>query len=463
MSTDTPIASRNDPEVGQIIAGKYRLDRILGVGGMGIVFAATHIELDQTVALKFIRAGLAGPEAKSRFLREARAVVKLRSEHVARVLDAGTLEGGDSYMALEFLEGSDLSALAKGRGALPVEEAADYILQAVEGLAEAHAQGIVHRDLKPANIFLTRTTSGLPLIKVLDFGISKTNVLTEKGDVEDLTRTSAVLGSPRYMSPEQMRSAKDVDARADIWSLGVILYRLTAGRVPFDSDSLGAMFGMVMNDPHEPLPVAKPGVPQAFADVVDKCLQKDARNRFADLAELARALEPFAPARANGAAERVDGALRASKLPRAVPLAAGPPIPLAAASAPSETGGAWEKPAASSRRRIFVPLAGGAALLVAAAVWWTTRAPAPTSDVTSASSVSSGMATPATTPSVPAPIETAELPSRAVNLQAIATTTANVPARTARVDAGVAHAKVTAPTHSAQERPVSSPSLMDRP
>ena len=166
MSDLPNVAAPKDFQVGETIAGRYRLDRILGVGGMGLVFAATHLELEQVVAVKFIRAGLASAEARSRFLREARAVVKLRSEHVARVLDAGTLDTGDSYMVMEYLDGTDLAVHLKARGTLPVEEASAYVLQAAEGLAEAHAMGIVHRDLKPANLFLARSPAGLPLVKV---------------------------------------------------------------------------------------------------------------------------------------------------------------------------------------------------------------------------------------------------------------------------------------------------------
>src|SRR5262249_17959342 len=183
------------------------VDRILGVGGMGVVVAATHLQLGQPVALKFMLAeALAQPEAAERFLREARAAVRLRSQHVARILDVGTLETGAPYIVMELLEGMDLAQLLERRP-LPPQAAVDYVLQACEAIAEAHANGIVHRDLKPANLFLARTPTGAPLVKVLDFGIAKAH----DPQLASVTQTSAVFGSPAYMSPEQLRSAKNVD------------------------------------------------------------------------------------------------------------------------------------------------------------------------------------------------------------------------------------------------------------
>src|SRR5258706_2580107 len=209
----------NDPPVreGEILAGKYRVERVLGVGGMGVVVAATHIQLEERVAIKFlIKDALASGEAVARFAREARAAVKIKSEHVARVIDVGTLETGAPYMVMEYLEGGDLSQVLQSRGSLPMEEAVEYVLQACEAIAHAHVLGIVHRDLKPANLFLIRRPDGTNAIKVVDFGISK--VMPGKGSSSDnaMTRTRAVMGSPLYMSPEQMTSTRDVDGRTDI-------------------------------------------------------------------------------------------------------------------------------------------------------------------------------------------------------------------------------------------------------
>ena len=194
---------------GEILAGKYRVDKVLGVGGMGVVVAAYHIELDQRVAIKFLLPEvLDHGEAVARFAREARAAVKIKSEHVAKVTDVGKLENGAPYMVMEFLDGSDLSQWLTQRGALPVEQACEFVLQACEAIAEAHALGIVHRDLKPGNLFVIRRADGVLSVKVLDFGISKTASGPGSGSAGAMTKTSALMGSPLYMSPEQMQSSR---------------------------------------------------------------------------------------------------------------------------------------------------------------------------------------------------------------------------------------------------------------
>src|SRR3954470_13666053 len=208
---------------GEILAGKYRVERVLGVGGMGVVVAATHLQLDERVAIKFlVPDALSSDEAVARFAREARAAVKIKSEHVARVIDVGTLDNGAPYMVMEYLEGGDLSRVLQAQGPLPVEDAVEYVLQACEAIAHAHVLGIVHRDLKPANLFLTKRNDGSQSVKVLDFGISKVLSGNSGASSSDaaMTRTRAVMGSPLYMSPEQMTSTRDVDGRTDIWALG---------------------------------------------------------------------------------------------------------------------------------------------------------------------------------------------------------------------------------------------------
>ncbi|HEX3770978.1 MAG TPA: protein kinase [Polyangiaceae bacterium] len=287
-------------EAGQILAGKYRVERVLGRGGMGVVVAARHIELDDLVALKFLLPeALGSEEAVARFLREARASVRIKSEHVARVHDVGTLETGAPYIVMEYLEGSDLAALLRARGPRPVEEVVDFVTQACEAMAGAHVLGIVHRDLKPSNLMVVRRNDGSECVKVLDFGISKVS-----GGGGRMTQSLAVLGSPSYMSPEQMMSTRDVDARTDIWSMGAILYELLTGELPFVGETLPAL-GMVIAT-QEPTPIRsyRSDVPPGVEAVIARCLAKRADQRFQNVGELAAALAPFAPPRALVSIER---------------------------------------------------------------------------------------------------------------------------------------------------------------
>ena len=292
------------PKEGELLAGKYRVERVLGQGGMGVVVAATHLALRQTVAVKLLLPeAMERHDSVERFLREGRAAVSIQSEHIARVLDVGTLDGGRPFMVMEYLVGQDLGDMLKDRGALSIHEAVDYVLQACEAVAEAHMLGIVHRDLKPANIFVTRRADGSSLVKVLDFGLSK---LTKADSLEpSLTSANTVMGSPYYMSPEQVRSLKTIDARADIWAIGVILYQLIADHRPFEEESLGSLFVMIGAEPPAPLRGYLPDVPPQLEAIIMRCLEKAPANRFQTVAELARALAPFASEGARISIERI--------------------------------------------------------------------------------------------------------------------------------------------------------------
>jgi len=284
----------NAPAPGDILAGKYRVDRVLGAGSAGIVVAATHLDLGERRALKLLRPELGGTQAAARFLREARALVKLQSEHVVRVFDVGRLESGVPYMVMELLEGEDLAELVSRRGPLPAEEAALYVHQAASALVEAHALGIVHRDLKPANLFLTRRRDGSPCVKVIDFGVSK----RMHGDAHvhegDMTHPGDVMGSPLYMAPEQMRSAREADARSDVWALGTILYKLVTGKAPFTAPTVAEVFMAVLSE----TPAARasshvPGLSPALDALLACCLEKDPARRLPSADALRGALAPF--------------------------------------------------------------------------------------------------------------------------------------------------------------------------
>ncbi len=294
--------------IGQVFLGKYRVESIIGEGGMGVVVACTHLELDGAkVAIKMLRQEvLRDTDNYERFLREARAASKLKSEYVARVHDVGKFQNGVPYMVMEFLEGLDLDQMTEERGHLEVPWAVELVLQAAEALAEAHSLGIVHRDVKPSNLFVTWRPDGTSLVKVLDFGISKSTV----GPDMQLTQTQSVLGTPSYMSPEQMRSAHQVDSRTDVWSLGTVLYEILEGHRPFEAESFSEMCVKVAVD--APTPMER--VPPAMQRVVMRCLEKSPEQRYASMAELGRDLVPFAkdPHQAAALVERMERMLRRS-------------------------------------------------------------------------------------------------------------------------------------------------------
>jgi len=269
---------------------------------MGYVVEARHVALDERVALKFLLPEYAKhPEASARFLREARAAVKIKSEHVARVSDHGTLESGAPYMVMEFLDGSDLAKQLQERGPLAMEDGIDYVLQASEAIAEAHSYGIVHRDLKPANLFLASRRDGSPLVKVLDFGISKMSGAADHA----LTKTATAMGSALYMSPEQMQETRGVDHRTDIYSLGITLFELLAGTQPFHAETLPQLCAEVLTGTPRPLREFRPDLSEDLAQRLARAYERDKNIRYQSIAEFAVALAPYAPQRSQSTVERI--------------------------------------------------------------------------------------------------------------------------------------------------------------
>ncbi len=292
------------PVVGEVVAGKYLIERRLGSGGMGIVVAARNILLDDAVAIKFLRPSAAqDEESVHRFVREAKSARRIQSDHVVRVQDVSYLEIGTPYMIMELLEGEDLGQLVESRGVLSVSAAVDLMCEACSGIAEAHALGIVHRDIKPANMFLARRNDGTRVVKVLDFGISK--AMEDGQHNPNMTDTRATFGSPTYMSPEQIRSSKKVDFRTDIWALGVCLHEVLTARPPFLAETVAGLLASIIADAPVPIRQERPDIPAGLEAAILKCLEKDLTRRFQTIGDLVAALRPFASAGAETSINRV--------------------------------------------------------------------------------------------------------------------------------------------------------------
>ena len=277
--------------IGATVDGKYRVESVLGRGAMGVVVQATHVHLGEKVALKFLRykARSGTEDFQQRFQREARVSAKLKNEHITRVIDVGLWKDRVPYMVMDHLDGSDLRELIKKQGPLPIGVAIDYAVQVCVGIAEAHAHGIVHRDLKPSNLFLTRRPDGSDLLKILDFGISKWRA--GETELDELTQTGVVLGSPKYMAPEQLFGSSEVDARADVWSIGAILYEMLGGRPPFDLPTFTRICAELSTDhPPPSLLDKRPDVTPDLEAVIMKCFLRDPTQRTHDVAELAGSL-----------------------------------------------------------------------------------------------------------------------------------------------------------------------------
>jgi len=298
-------------KTGDVIADKYEVVGILGAGGVAYVIAAIHRELGEMVALKFLRPeSLAYEDVVARFASEARAVARIKSEHVAHVLDVGSMPDGTPFIVMEYLEGQDLADVLGERRRLPVKVAVDYVLQACEALACAHAAGIVHRDIKPENLFLMQQAGSVEIVKVLDFGISKSVMAAVETHGRKAAKTTLPMGTPGYMSPEQIRACGNVDARTDIWALGCVLSELLTGKSTFEAPTQVQLGAVILE--RDPIALRKmlPEAPAELEAVILRCLAKDPDQRYQDVAELAVALYPFGPRRGRLSAERCHQVLK---------------------------------------------------------------------------------------------------------------------------------------------------------
>ena len=306
------------PKAGDLVAGKYRILGAIGEGGVGTILEAHHELLDKDVALKLIALeptpNTSAASLAERFLIEARAAAKVESPHVARVMDVGKLDSGAPFMVMERLEGCNLEELLTLEGTLSVEDTVDYVMQALQGLAHAHVLGVVHRDLKPANLFLARQPDGSSVIKIVDFGIAM--LLDDAGRRQVATRVTGsgvLVGSPLYMSPEQVRDEEHIDHRTDIWSVGVVLYELLTGKLPFGTTAvgLGEIFGAILQEPLVPASERREGVPKEIDAVIARCLSREVGDRYSDVSEIARAIAPFGSGKWTHLVESIEQSFRA--------------------------------------------------------------------------------------------------------------------------------------------------------
>ncbi|HTB72377.1 MAG TPA: protein kinase [Polyangiaceae bacterium] len=276
-------------EIGQLLDNKYRIVRLLGEGGMGAVYEGENIRIRHRVAIKVLHPSVADDSAaRERFEREAQAAGHIGSEHIVEVFDLGELPGGARYMVMEFLAGETLAQRVESAGRLSPAVAAPMMLQLLDGLGAAHLAGIIHRDLKPDNVFLQRTKSGGDFVKIVDFGVSKFNALS--GAPMSMTRTGAVVGTPYYMSPEQVKGGKNIDHRSDLYSAGVVLFESVTGQLPFLADSFNElMFKIALEPPLDP-EIASPGLDPWFASILRKATARDMADRYQSAGDFTQAI-----------------------------------------------------------------------------------------------------------------------------------------------------------------------------
>ena len=320
------------PALGELVSDRYRIERVIGSGGMAHVLAVRQVKLDQLFAMKILDPALAeDSDARERFAREAKAMAALTSAHTVRVHDVAELENGLPYLVMDYLDGEDLGRVLRRRGALPIEEAVDLIDQACIALEEAHAAGLVHRDLKPENLFVAKDANGFETLRVLDFGIAR-GIGGKVGKLETLTRHGDVIGTLAFMAPEQIRNAKGVDARTDVWGIGACLYRILTNARPFAGGSEGSLIAAILAQEPVPIRQVRPEVPPALEQVVVRCMKKSPADRFATVKELREMLKLALAAGElvgddDGTLQMSGAPVRPPKKPGTVKIAASNPPP----------------------------------------------------------------------------------------------------------------------------------------
>ena len=322
-------------QAGDMLLDRYRLERQLAVGGMGELWRAVNVALDQPVAVKLLRRTSRNPGGASRLLREARVSAGLQHPAIVRVFDVGTTPEDDPFLVMELLEGEDAGERVRKSGPLDAVDAVKILLPVLSGLAVAHAQGVVHRDLKPDNIFLARLSDGTVQPKLIDFGVAHVSTAAMSSK---LTTAGMLLGTPEYMAPEQIESCDDIDARADVWAVGVTLYVLVAGAAPFGGESLHDLFDAVL-EAHVPYPTRARGLDGRLWAILTDCLRRDREERFPSAEAVEQALVAWlaqreaAPDRDKAAPSHVQKALADTHPPtlpsaaRVTPVAVEPDAP----------------------------------------------------------------------------------------------------------------------------------------
>ena len=440
---------------GTVLQAKYRIERVLGQGGLGIVYQARHLLLESDVAIKLLTDR--DPANVARFLNEARATARIRSENIAQVMDVGTLESGQPFMVMELLDGRDLDQVLEARGRLPTTEAVDYILQALAGLSEAHAAGIVHRDMKPSNLFLARRGAGIDRVKLLDFGVAKQLF----SGVSTVTSVNSVAGSPAYMAPEHLRAERTIDPRADLWSIGVILYELVTGQLPFFGENVGSVFAAILEqDPDPPSKLA--AVDPGLEAVILKCLRRKPQERWASAVDLAEALVPYASEEGQNTFEL---------LSRSVPTFRASFVDIRRSDPPTSTAGLARAAIVDTQTETLAPppppkrsrawLAAAVLVVVVGGgvtLWWANRTP-------QGEARPAAITTTTTSPLGPATATTAQpAPEVTATATPAASATNTVPSTTrpggsgATTNTGSANTTVVRPSGSATAKPSAAPS-----